>query len=178
MTVTCLVVMGVSGAGKTTVARVLADRLGWPMAEGDDFHPETSVAKMRAGVPLTDADREPWLRTLRKWIEVRAEEGQSSVMTCSALKQSYRDMLRGSGERASEVRVRFLHLQGDEAEIGERMVTRTGHFMPTTLLESQLADLEPLGPEEDGVVVDVDAAPEALAETALRKLGLEAEAAG
>ncbi|WP_030162527.1 gluconokinase [Glycomyces sp. NRRL B-16210] len=174
MAVTCLVVMGVSGAGKSTIARVVADRLDWPMAEGDDFHPEKNVAKMRAGVPLTDADRGPWLRTLREWIVARAEAGESSVMTCSALKESYRDILRGSGEGPVKVRVRFLHLRGSHEEIGERMVTRTGHFMPTTLLESQLADLEPLTREEDGVTVDVDAEPEEVTDTAMERLGLEA----
>ena len=155
MTTTCLVVMGVSGSGKSTIAALLAERLGWPMAEADEFHPETNIAKMASGIPLTDVDREPWLRSLRDWISEQDAEGRSTVVTCSALKRSYRDLLRGATSR-----VRFVHLSGTREVIGARLAGRSGHFMPPSLLDSQFADLQPLGADEDGITVDVDAAPE------------------
>ena len=167
MSATGLVVMGVSGAGKTTVARELAERLGWPMAEGDDYHPASSIAKMESGTPLTDGDRAPWLLSLRDWISARAAAGQSCVLACSALKRSYRDILSGAAAR-----VRFVHLSGSREVIGARIAARSGHFMPPGLLDSQFGDLEPLGPDEDGVVVDVAAAPERIARTAIEELGL------
>jgi gluconokinase len=159
MATTCLVVMGVAGSGKSTVARLLADRLDRPMAEADEFHPEANIAKMRSGTPLTDADREPWLRALRDWISEHDAAGQGTVVTCSALKRSYRDLLRGA-----TARVRFVHLNGTREVIGDRMAARSGHFMPPSLLDSQFADLEPLGDDEDGVTVDVDASPEQIAD--------------
>jgi gluconokinase len=162
-----LVVMGVAGSGKSTVARLLAQRLGWPCAEGDDFHPAANVARMAAGTPLTDDDRWPWLRAIAAWIGERDEAGTSSVVTCSALKRSYRDVLAAAGGR-----VRFVHLVGDPALLAERVGRRTDHFMPSSLLPSQLATLEPLAPDEDGVVVDIGASPEAVADDALRALGL------
>ncbi|WP_407560273.1 gluconokinase [Streptomyces sp. 184] len=163
---TGLVVMGVSGAGKTTVARLLSDRLGWAFAEADDFHPRTNIEKMRAGTPLTDADRGPWLRAIAAWLAARADAGENAIVTCSALKRAYRDVLRDAGPR-----VRFVHLHGDHDTLARRIGGRSGHFMPPALLDSQLADLEPLGPEEDGVVVDIGATPEEVAEEALRRLG-------
>jgi gluconokinase len=159
MTTTCLVVMGVSGSGKSTVARLLADRLGRPMAEADEFHPEANIAKMSAGIPLTDADREPWLLALRDWISEHDAAGQGTVVTCSALKRSYRDLLRGASAR-----VHFVHLSGSREVIGERLASRSGHFMPPSLLNSQFADLEPLGDDEDGITVDVTATPEQIAD--------------
>jgi gluconokinase len=159
MATTCLVVMGVAGSGKSTVARLLADRLGRPMAEADEFHPEANIAKMSAGIPLTDADREPWLRSLRDWISAHDAEGRGTVVTCSALKRSYRDLLRGASAR-----VRFVHLSGSREVIGERLAGRSGHFMPPSLLDSQFADLEPLRDDEDGITVDVGAAPEQIAD--------------
>jgi gluconokinase len=159
MTTTCLVVMGVSGSGKSTVARLLADRLGRPMAEADEFHPEANIAKMSAGIPLTDADREPWLLALRDWISEHDAAGQGTVVTCSALKRSYRDLLRGASAR-----VHFVHLSGSREVIGERLASRSGHFMPPSLLDSQFADLEPLGDDEDGITVDVTATPEQIAD--------------
>jgi gluconokinase len=159
MATTCLVVMGVSGSGKSTVARLLADRLGRPMAEADEFHPEANIAKMSAGIPLTDADREPWLLALRDWISEHDAAGQGTVVTCSALKRSYRDLLRGASAR-----VRFVHLSGSREVIGERLASRSGHFMPPSLLDSQFADLEPLGEDEDGITVDVTATPEQIAD--------------
>ena len=144
--------MGVSGSGKTTVAQQLAQHLGWTFAEADEFHPPVNVAKMAAGVPLVDEDRWPWLADLRDWLDARAEAGQDVVITCSALKRSYRDLLRGASPR-----VRFVHLTASPAVLAERMGRRSGHYMPASLLESQLAALQPLEADEDGVVVDVDA---------------------
>ena len=161
---TTIVVMGVAGCGKSTVAAMLAERLGWPMAEGDDFHSPANRAKMTAGTPLTDDDRLPWLAGIRDWID---RTPSHSVVTCSALRRSYRDLLR-----AAKARVRFLHLTGSRAVLGARIGHRTGHFMPPSLLISQLETLEPLEADEDGVVVDVDASPEEIVGTALSRLGL------
>jgi gluconokinase len=165
-----LVVMGVSGSGKTTVATRLAELLGRPFAEADDMHPPANVAKMAAGTPLTDADREPWLRTVRDWLTAQAEQGRSTVVTCSALRRVYRDVLR---EAAGGVR--FVHLDGDPELIAARMKERRGHFMPASLLRSQLDTLEPLEPGEDGVRVPIEGTPDDIAADALRRLGLEGD---
>ena len=162
---TAIVVMGVAGCGKTTTAEALAERLGWPVADADDFHPSTNVAKMRSGTPLTDEDRAPWLEAIRDWLS--AADG-SVVVTCSALRRRYRDVLRGA-----DPRVRFVHLHGARELLAARMGARQGHFMPLGLLESQLATLEPLEPDEDGIVVDVDASPEEIVDAALRGLDLQ-----
>jgi len=145
-----IVVMGVSGSGKTTVGEALAAALGWPFVEGDSYHPEANVAKMSAGLPLDDADRAPWLAALAARIAEDDRAGHSSVVGCSSLKRAYRDILRGGAPR-----VRFVHVHGDRAVLAERVSDRPGHFFPATLLDSQLAALEPLGADEDGVVVDV-----------------------
>ena len=166
---TCVVVMGVSGSGKSTVARSLADRLDWPMAEADEFHPAANIGKMSAGTPLTDADRAPWLAAIRDWITERAAAGRSTVVTCSALKRAYRDVLRDA-----DARVRFLHLHGTADVIGDRMRHRSGHFMPPSLLRSQFDTLEPLRPDEDGVAVDVTRTPEKIVEEAVTRLDLAA----
>ncbi|GAB3658088.1 gluconokinase [Glycomyces tarimensis] len=171
MTTTCLVVMGVSGAGKSTIAERLADRLGWPMAEGDEFHPEANIAKMETGTPLDDADREPWLRSLRDWISERDAAGENTVVTCSALKRSYRDILR---EATADVH--FVHLVGSIQVITERISARAGHFMPPSLLESQFHDLEPLGHDEDGIAVDVTYTPEQITDEVLEDLGIKGDA--
>jgi gluconokinase len=157
-----LVVMGVSGTGKSTTARLLADRLGRPMIEGDDLHPPANVAAMRAGRPLTDADRDPWLRAIRDAMETA---GGSTVVTCSSLRRSYRDILR-----TADGRVRFVHLVVPAAELERRLAARQGHFMPATLLASQLATLEPLGADEDGVDVPVAGPPAQIADEAVRLL--------
>ena len=157
-----LVVMGVSGTGKTTTALLLAERLGRPMIEGDDLHPPANVEAMRAGRALTDADRGPWLRAIR---DAMSSAGGSTVVTCSSLRRSYRDVLR-----TAEGRVRFVHLVVPPEELQRRLAARTGHFMPATLLASQLATLEPLGPDEDGVNVPVAGPPDAIADEALRLL--------
>jgi gluconokinase len=157
---THIVVMGVSGSGKTTVGEALAEALGWRFVEGDAFHPASNVAKMAAGHPLDDDDRRPWLEALAAEIARDEAAGRSSVIGCSALRRAYRDILRTGAPD-----VRFLHVHGDTALLAERVSHRPGHFFPASLLESQLATLEPLGPDERGVVVDVAASvPDMVAE--------------
>lgn len=158
MTTTCLVVMGVSGSGKSTVARLLANELDRVFAEADEFHPAANIAKMESGVPLTDRDREPWLRSLRDWISEQDAAGRSTVVTCSALRRAYRDVLR-----EATARVVFVHLHGSRELIAGRLSGRTGHFMPPSLLDSQFAALEPLGEDEDGITVDVASSPAEIA---------------
>jgi len=162
-----LVFMGVSGSGKTTAARAVNERLGWEFAEGDDFHSEESVAKMAAGHPLTDADRMPWLGRLATWTREHDAAGRSTLISCSALRRIYRDVLRTGGEHTC-----FVHLTGDKGLLLERMSARE-HFMPPSLLESQLDTLEPLADDERGVVVDVDQPPVAIADEIIGKLDLE-----
>lgn len=145
-----VVVMGVSGSGKTTVAERLADRLGVTAAEADEFHPPANIEKMSAGHPLDDEDRAPWLASIARWLAEQRAAGRPAVITCSALKRRYRDTLRGAGDQ-----VRFLHLAGPQDVVAERMSGRRGHFMPAELLDSQYADLEPLGADEAGLTVDV-----------------------
>lgn len=147
MTARLYVVMGVTGSGKTTVGVALAERLGVPFGDADDFHSEANIAKMSAGIPLDDADRLPWLRTIGEWLAGYADTG--AVASCSALKRKYRDALRSAAPT-----VRFVHLHGDKATAHLRVGNRPGHFMPDTLVESQYATLEELGPDEAGVVLD------------------------
>jgi gluconokinase len=147
-----VVLMGVSGTGKTAVGTRLAEALGGTFAEGDDYHPPANVAKMRSGVPLDDADRGPWLETLSREIGAWLDSGRTVVLACSALKQRYRDILK-----AGRAGVRFVHLEGDEALIRARLDKRRGHYMPASLLESQLAALEE---PSDAITVDIDAPPE------------------
>ncbi|MFJ9724214.1 gluconokinase [Streptomyces sp. NPDC101209] len=158
-----VVVMGVAGTGKTTIGPLLAARLGVPYAEGDDFHPQANIAKMTAGVPLGDDDRWPWLDAIGAWAHGRA--GLGGVVSCSALKRSYRDRLR-----AAAPGVVFVHLAGDRALIEDRMSHRQGHFMPTALLDSQFATLQPLERDEAGVAVDVAGSPEQITERAVKAL--------
>ncbi len=163
MHVVPIVVMGVSGSGKTTVGTRLADALGVDYAEGDEFHPPANVAKMAAGMPLDDADREPWLDALAGWLAERS--GQGAVVTCSALRRVYRDRLRASAPDAF-----FLHLDLPRGELERRLAERRGHFMPPSLLDSQLATLEPLEPDEDGSTVDGTRSPEDLVREAVAAL--------
>jgi gluconokinase len=161
-----VVVMGVAGTGKTTVGPLLAAALGVPYAEGDDFHPPANIAKMSAGTPLDDDDRWPWLDAIGRWAHGRA--GLGGVVSSSALKRAYRDRLRAAAPDAV-----FLHLTGERALIERRMADRKGHFMPTALLDSQFATLQPLGDDEAGVTVDVTGTPEEITErgvAALRRL--------
>jgi len=144
-----VVVMGVSGSGKTTIGAALALRLRVPFADADDFHPQANIDKMSAGIPLTDDDRGPWLATIATWLAEHAAGG--GVASCSALKRSYRDVLA-----AAAPQVFFVHLHGDPDVIAARVAGRPGHFMPAALVESQFATLEPLEPGEHGAVLDVD----------------------
>ncbi len=150
-----VVVMGVSGCGKTTVARLLAERNGWAMQEGDALHPPANVAKMSAGTPLTDADRWPWLHAIAAVIDGWRASGTSGVVTCSALKRAYRDILIGD---RTDVRLAFL--RGGKALIAERLAARKGHFMPPALLDSQFAGLEEPTEDERPIVLDIGAGPE------------------
>jgi gluconokinase len=154
MTNSCLqiVVMGVASTGKTVVARRLAGEFGIEYVEGDDYHPQANIEKMATGIPLTDADRLPWLAALADLIERSHNGGKSSIVTCSALRRSYRDILRGTMTAHS---VFFVHLNAGFDLLHARMLLRTGHFMPTALLKSQLDTLEPLAVDEDGAAIDI-----------------------
>ena len=165
MTKPVLVVMGVSGSGKSTLGEALSKRLGWPFQEGDDLHPPANIAKMSAGVPLTDADRAPWLAAVGAWIDGRIAAGGGGVITCSALKAAYRKTLTQG--RPS---VRLIYLDADEAVIERRVAARKGHFMPASLVASQFADLEPPGLEEGAIVVLADQPIGAQVDTALEAL--------
>jgi gluconokinase len=143
------VAMGVSATGKTAVGSEVAARLGYEFIEGDDLHPQSNIEKMEAGIPLTDEDRWPWLQAIAELVAVKDHEGVSTVVTCSALKRSYRDVL------ADAAPTFFVHLDAPFEVLEARMQHRTKHFMPTTLLTSQFATLEPLGDDESGAVVDV-----------------------
>ncbi|QNN54778.1 gluconokinase [Nocardioides mesophilus] len=144
--------MGVSGTGKTSVGERIADRLGLDFVEGDSHHPQVNIDKMTAGTPLTDEDRMPWLRTLAALVGERYADGRSTVLTCSALRRGYRDVLRTGVPRG---KMFFVHLHAPFAVLEQRMTQRTKHFMPTSLLQSQVDTLEPLEADEPGVVVDV-----------------------
>ncbi len=162
-----LVIMGVSGSGKSTVAGLLAGRLGWDLAEGDDLHPPANVAKMQAGQPLTDEDRWPWLGTIAEWIRAHTAAGTPGVVTCSALKKRYRDVMRGEG-------VVFVFLEGTQDRISGRLASRHGHFMPPALLESQFEALEAPGADETFINVCVSATPAEVAQEIIDRLGLDA----
>lgn len=146
--------MGVCGCGKTVIGRQVAERLGYNFVEGDEYHPPGNVAKMRAGIPLTDDDRRPWLQALADRIAAAGAEGAGLVVSCSALKRRYRDILRGAG-----VPVHFVHLAGTPALIAQRMAGRTGHFMPASLIDSQFAALEPPDAGESAETHDVALPP-------------------
>ncbi|WP_341715769.1 gluconokinase [Micromonospora sp. FIMYZ51] len=162
-----IVVMGVSGAGKTTVAHGIAASTGLSFAEADEFHSEANVARMRAGVPLDDEARWPWLRALADWMASRHREGVSTVLACSALKRSYRDVLRQGPPS-----VEFVHLDGPTEVIRQRMSIRTHRYMPASLLDSQTATLERLWPDEQGVVLDLQLSSDELVTAAVEQLGL------
>jgi carbohydrate kinase (thermoresistant glucokinase family) len=149
-----LILMGPTGCGKTTVGRLLARRLGWPFLDGDDFHPAANVAKMHSGIPLDDSDRHPWLLALQKEIERRNKAGQSAILACSALKQTYRELL-GVDQKT----VKTVYLRGSFELLQERLGNRRDHFMPPELLRSQLETLEL---PEGGLVVDIDDPPETI----------------
>jgi gluconokinase len=160
-----LIVAGVSGSGKTTVGALLAGRLGWRFTDADDFHPAANVAKMRAGVPLTDEDRWPWLRVIAAWMDERIAAGEPAVVTCSALKRSYRDLLLDGRPQA-----RMVFLAPDREELARRLTARHGHFFPERLLGSQFADLEPPQPEEHVVTVVPAGDPQSTADAVVAVL--------
>ena len=159
------IVMGPSGVGKTTTAKGVADRLGWEFAEGDEFHPKANIDKMSAGIPLDDDDRAPWLCSIRDWMSEQSDAGLNCVLTCSALKKRYRDILR---EARSQVL--FIELDAPMDLVGERMAHRKGHYMPTSLLKSQFDTLEPLDAEEGGIIVSVRDTPEKVIDDAVAAL--------
>lgn len=163
-----VVVMGVSGSGKSTIGPLLAQALGGEFAEGDRFHPPANVAKMKGGTPLNDADRMPWLQAMADAIRDWHKAGKTVVLGCSALKHSYRKILRGAAPG-----VRFVWLKGEQALIAERLAARKGHFMPPALLQSQFAALEP---PREAIVADISASPEAIAAAVLAQLGKPGDA--
>ena len=156
-----VVVMGVAGCGKSTVAEAIHERLDYAYAEGDDFHPQANIDKMSAGIPLTDEDRWPWLQVINKWMLAREALGENTVVSSSALKRSYREAL------SENVPTFFIHLSGTQELIQQRLNERKGHFMPPALLPSQFAILEPLSPDENGVEVSIEGSVDAMVERAL-----------
>ena len=161
-----IVVMGVSGCGKSTIGDLLARRLQVDFLDADDLHPEANKAKMASGVPLDDADRWPWLELVGAAMKHETDDGDSIVVACSALRRVYRDALR----QAAAGPVFFVHLHGTKELLASRLGHREGHFMPTTLLDSQLATLEPLQDDEAGIVLDIVSTPEELVEAAIAAL--------
>lgn len=162
-----LVIMGVSGSGKTTVGAMLAGKLGWEFVDGDDFHPAANVAKMHAGHPLTDEDRWPWLDSIARWIDAVRSTGGRGIVACSALRRAYRDRLG-----AARPDVALLFLQGDEKLIAARQEARHGHYMPASLVASQFATLEPPGEDEGMIGISVEPpAAEVVAAIAARIAG-------
>jgi gluconokinase len=159
-----IMLMGVSGSGKTTIGQQLAEALGWPFYDGDQFHPQANIAKMQQGIPLTDADRWPWLHTLRAQIATWIHQGVSAVLACSALKQGYREYLL-----IDEAEVKLVYLKGDYDLIRARLAQRHGHFMPPALLASQFAALEE---PERAVVVDIAHPPETIVALIRQQLGV------
>ncbi|HXT80534.1 MAG TPA: gluconokinase [Acetobacteraceae bacterium] len=162
---TVIVMMGVSGSGKTTIAKGIAEREGWKLVEGDAFHPPANIAKMKAGTPLNDADRLPWLHAIAAEIDRLRAQGESAVVACSALKRVYRDILIGA--RSDVV---LVYLQGSRALIAGRLAARKGHFMPSSLLDSQFAALEEPGPDERPVTVSIDADPDTVVQNVFDRL--------
>ncbi|GGM92700.1 gluconokinase [Terrabacter tumescens] len=165
-----VIVMGVSGSGKSTLAKGISTVTGWEFAEGDAFHSEANVAKMRNGEALTDEDRWPWLESIGSWISAKEAAGESAVVTCSALRRVYRDLLR-----RDRPRVRFLHVTAAPDVIRDRMEHRPGHYMPASLLPSQIATLEPLADDEPGISVSNEGTAAQVLDRALTALGLRKE---
>lgn len=162
-----IVVMGVASSGKTSLGERLAERLGWPFRDADSFHPPENVAKMSSGTPLTDEDRKPWLAAIAAWIDDLRTNGGNGIVTCSALKRAYREVI--VGDRPD---VTLVYLRGSRELIGERMAARQHHFMPPALLDSQFATLEEPGADEKPLVVQVEASKEAIVAQVVRELRL------
>jgi gluconokinase len=163
-----IVLMGVAASGKSSVLAELAERLGWATLEGDSLHPAENIAKMAAGIPLTDDDRWPWLEAISAWIAAREQARQGSIVSCSALRRSYRDTLR-----RGHPWIWFVHLEVPREVLAARMAARAGHFMPPSMLDSQLATLEPLGVDEPGTTLDAADPPGVLADRIIETLRLE-----
>jgi len=164
-----LVIMGVSGAGKSTVAKKLSARLGWPFEDGDLLHPEANIAKMHAGIALTDADRQPWLEAIAAWIDTQRARKEPGIITCSALKQSYRRIIVGHRPE-----VRLVYLRGGRDLIAAQLAGRRAHFMPASLLQTQIDALEEPEPSEDPLVIDLGPSPDEIAQEVIRLLGSSA----
>ena len=165
-----VIVMGVSGSGKTTVGILLAELLHWEFKDADGFHPAANVDKMRNGIALTDEDREPWLSAIAAWIDETRQAGRRGVLACSALKRRYRDLLMGNRSD-----VRLAYLRGDEALIAPRIATRHGHYMPARLLHSQFDALEEPGTDENPITVSIDGLPMEVAARIVAALNVAAE---
>jgi carbohydrate kinase (thermoresistant glucokinase family) len=161
-----LVIMGVSGSGKSTIAEELSVRLGWPFEEGDSLHPESNIAKMHAGIPLTDADRLPWLERVAAWIDGQRAKREPGIITCSALKRTYRQIIIGDRPE-----VRLVYLRGGRDLIAEHLAGRHGHFMPPELLRSQIDTLEEPDPSEDPLTIDAGASAAQVTDAIIRLLG-------
>jgi carbohydrate kinase (thermoresistant glucokinase family) len=164
---TVIVLMGVAGCGKSTAGEGLSKALGWPFRDADSYHPPANVEKMSRGVALDDADRAPWLAAIAVWIDERRAQGAPGIVSCSALKRAYRERIVGARPD-----VRLVYLRGDRQVIGRRLAARKGHFMPASLLDSQLAVLEEPGEDERPVVVDVAMPPRRVVAAILERLGL------
>jgi gluconokinase len=168
-----IVLMGVSGCGKSTTGAALSRRLGWPFRDADSFHPSGNVAKMSRGVPLTDEDRWPWLAAIAQWIDERCEAGEPGIVSCSALKRAYRSRIVGARRG-----VRLVYLKGDVPLIEQRLRGRKHHFMPASLLESQFAVLQEPGVEEGPLIVSIAMSPRRVVGAIIERLGLEAPPGG
>ena len=164
-----VIIFGVSGAGKTTIGKLLAEELGWRFYEADDLHPRVNIDKMRRGIPLTNEDRWPWLENLRELIKRSVEAGENAVLACSALKQAYRERLHISGE------IKFVFLRGDYELIEKQLRQRRSHFMNPALLRSQFADLEEPRPGEDVLTIELERTPPELVEKIKTKLHLSSK---
>jgi carbohydrate kinase (thermoresistant glucokinase family) len=165
-----ILLMGVSGSGKSTIGAALSQRLGWPFQDADSFHPPANIAKMQSGVPLNDDDRWPWLAAIAHWIDARCAADKPGIVSCSALKRAYRSRIVGERER-----VRLAYLRGDMNLVALRLHARKDHFMPASLLESQFAALEEPGADERPLVVSIALSPQRVVDTIIERLRLVAQ---